>query len=718
MKKNIRTFLVSILFAITPFIANAHTGEHDHQGKQWHLMNGSQTIEANYISFTNELVYLRDVKSNAILQFPITDFSMEDQLLILRQSELSEKINRHHSRIVHLDTIKVQKISKTKAGVALAVFVLMLLSLVVYFSFSKVRKPAIVSLVCSLFIFVFIACSAEEEEVPAELVTTAPPPPPEKEDTSDTSTSDSSTTSSTTDSDSDDDSSSSTDDSSNSSLIDTIKNHFADFSGVTITNDDEYFYVNSYSWPEHGMGVGITSWQEQVPIPQNYTGNNSWVIPLNPEMADTPLSTEDHLLKGALAVAVNGVPIFNVYNNRQENAYEIGELDNWGGHFGRGDDYHYHLIPTHLEETVGTDQPLAYALDGYPVYGYTNETLDDAFGRYDSDNNYRYHATTEAPYYMPYVMGEITLDPDSTAPEDQIYPQPVQNPIRASDGFKGVNGAEVTAFTQTGTNAFSFEYTVSGTKYYINYNWDDDCKFTYTYVDENGGTSNLPTYGAISDTSQNVEVYNNVSFCQDVNLGEATYSSSDDTSSSSDSSNDTVTESTTDGYSVTSANSDFTLSSIAIDSSGALLDDYKCEEKVNGVEKSIPISWSNVPAGTDKLAISIHGYPNPSEINSYLTLWDIDASVTEIAYGGANDGDWFIGPNKDGAGLSYTSPCSPNGQTSTYYMTIYALSETPPSLLSLSTAEQLEIDYSTLIGYFDEVTIIDQVELEYIATSL
>ena len=466
------------------------------------------------------------------------------------------------------------------------------------------------------------------------------------------------------------------------------------------------------------MGVGITSWQEQVPIPQNYTGNNSWVIPLNPEMADTPLSTEDHLLKGALAVAVNGVPIFNVYNNRQENAYEIGELDNWGGHFGRGDDYHYHLIPTHLEETVGTDQPLAYALDGYPVYGYTNETLDDAFGRYDSDNNYRYHATTEAPYYMPYVMGEITLDPDSTAPEDQIYPQPVQNPIRASDGFKGVNGAEVTAFTQTGTNAFSFEYTVSGTKYYINYNWDDDCKFTYTYVDENGGNSNLPTYGAISDTSQNVEVYNNVSFCQDVNLGEATYSSSDDTSSSSDSSNDTVTESTTDGYSVTSANSDFTLSSIAIDSSGALLDDYKCEEKVNGVEKSIPISWSNVPAGTDKLAISIHGYPNPSEINSYLTLWDIDASVTEIAYGGANDGDWFIGPNKDGAGLSYTSPCSPNGQTSTYYMTIYALSETPPSLLSLSTAEQLEIDYSTLIGYFDEVTIIDQVELEYIATSL
>ena len=35
-------------------------------------------------------------------------------------------------------------------------------------------------------------------------------------------------------------------------------------------------------------------------------------------MADAPLDTSEHLLKGALAVAVNGVPIFNVLNNRSE----------------------------------------------------------------------------------------------------------------------------------------------------------------------------------------------------------------------------------------------------------------------------------------------------------------------------------------------------------------------------------------------------------------
>ena len=722
----ISMLLIALIF--TPFLAIAHGSDHSQEGKKWSLKNNTQVLEAHYISFSDELVYLKDSKSNAILKFPITDFSMEDQLLILRQSEMSEKINLHHSKVIHLEaTSTTKKISKAKAAIALVVLLLMFVSIALYFSFSKIRKPAIVSLFCSFFVFAIIACSAEEEELPEELVTVTPPAPPETDtDTStdtNTSTVSDTTTDTSTDSNTNDESSSSEE----SSAIESIKKHFEEFTGVTITNDEDFFYINSYSWPEHSMGVCITSWQEQVPIPQNYTGSNSWVIPLNPKKAQTPLSTEDHLLKGALAVAINGVPIFNVYNNRGENAYEIGELDNWGGHFGRGDDYHYHLIPTHLEEIVGTDQPLAYALDGYPVYGYTEETLDEAFGYEDSNGNYRYHANTASPYFMPYVVGEITLDPDSTAPEDQIYPQPVQNPIRPSNNFKPVNGAAVTAFTQTGTNAFSFEYTVSGKKYYVNYSWDDNCKFTYTYVDENGGTTNLPTYGAITDSSQNIEVYTNVSFCQDVNLGEATYTNStDDTNSSTNNTDedlttetgDTTTDSSATGFSATSENSNFTLSSSAIDSSGALLDAYKCEQKVNGVEKSIPMSWSNIPAGTGKIAISIHGYPNPSETNSYLTLWDIDPSVTEIAYGGANDGDWFIGPNKDGASLSYTSLCSPNGATSTYYMTIYALSETPPSLLAKSASEHIEIDYLTLIGYFDEVTILDKVELEYIATSL
>ena len=66
--------------------------------------------------------------------------------------------------------------------------------------------------------------------------------------------------------------------------------------------------------------------------PQDYTGDNSWQIPLKPELSDSPIDTSVNLFRGAIAIAINGVPIFNVLNNRGENAYEKGELDNWGGH--------------------------------------------------------------------------------------------------------------------------------------------------------------------------------------------------------------------------------------------------------------------------------------------------------------------------------------------------------------------------------------------------
>ena len=58
--------------------------------------------------------------------------------------------------------------------------------------------------------------------------------------------------------------------------------------------------------------------------------------------------------------------------------------------------------------------------------------------------------------------------------------------------------------------------------------------------------------------------------------------------------------------------SDFKLTSIAI-KNGVLLDDYKCEEKVNDVENSIPLSWENVPEGTKSLAIVMYHYPKKND---------------------------------------------------------------------------------------------------------
>src|SRR5213078_3535080 len=121
----------------------------------------------------------------------------------------------------------------------------------------------------------------------------------------------------------------------------------------TFRADDGFFYIESNAFPKRAMMVGITAWQQQVPLPQPYTGKNAWRIPLKPVVADKPIYAKKALYRGAIALAVDGVPIFNALNNRGEDAFLAGELDEWGGHCGRADDYHYHVAPLHLQETVG-----------------------------------------------------------------------------------------------------------------------------------------------------------------------------------------------------------------------------------------------------------------------------------------------------------------------------------------------------------------------------
>ncbi len=158
--------------------------------------------------------------------------------------------------------------------------------------------------------------------------------------------------------------------------------------------------------------------------------------------------------------------------------------------------------------------------------------------------------------------------------------------------------------------------------------------------------------------------------------------------------------------------SDFTITSIAVEN-GLLLDSYKCEEKIDGVEKSIPLAWSNVPEGTGSFAIIMHHYPNSADltgVNSYLLLWGISPYVTEIGHGMADDGPWFMGANKDGAVVSYSSPCSPSAGTHEYTITIYALSETPASLPQEST---VNVTYSVLKSAIETVTVIGTASLTF-----
>ena len=90
---------------------------------------------------------------------------------------------------------------------------------------------------------------------------------------------------------------------------------FAKLNQLKYRRDDSFFYVESDSMPDHPMMVGITAWQQQVPIPQPYFGSNAWRIPLQPVVAKNPLSAKSHFFRGAIALAANGIPIFNPIKN-------------------------------------------------------------------------------------------------------------------------------------------------------------------------------------------------------------------------------------------------------------------------------------------------------------------------------------------------------------------------------------------------------------------
>lgn len=464
---------------------------------------------------------------------------------------------------------------------------------------------------------------------------------------------------------------------------------FALYPKVATRYDDTYFYVESNGIPDHQMMVNITAWIAQVPLPQPYTGDNAWSVPLQPEYADTVLRIEDQFHQGAIGIAANGIPIFNPLNASGLVSKDIGELDDFGGHSGRADDYHYHTAPIHLEATSGL-RPIAYAFDGFPVYGSKEpdgspmKDLDSYHGHEAEDGSYHYHGTDTFPFMLGAMRGKVSLDPRGTAPQTQILPQARTEPLR--DPPHPINGDNliITNLTlNSSNNGYLLEYTIGGVAGSVDYQWDDNGLYTFVFHDVNGQTSTETFNGAVVTAPTG---------------------------------SDTTTTGTGGGTSTTA----FTLTSPAVEN-GAILDAFKCERKAqDGTESSIPLAWTNVPANTGALAITMHHFPNPNDTdparaNSYLVLWDIDPSVTEIAHGAADDGSWFMGSNKDGNAISYTSPCSPNsgnGEVHEYTITIYALSETPVSLPKQSS---LDVTLTTLLSAIETVTVIDKATLTFTA---
>lgn len=433
--------LVSLAYSGSLF---AHVGEHISEGGMIYRIKGKK-VEGHFLMEREGKVFIEQ-KNGKIISAELKDFSFSNQTSLSKKIAFLKQINEENQ------VLKKLLVNKKPTDYQAFCVLFFVSALVLMVLMRKQNQNSKIAYFLGSFMLLLYACKTNEAE-PTNSTTNSTP------------------------------SLSKTD----PSFIEKVFTPYK--SEVKTRFDDTYFYVETEGIPQtHNMMVGITSWQQQVPIPQGYTGSNAWSIPLKPEFATSPLTLKTNFMKGAVAIAPNGIPIFNPLNNRGEDAFAIGELDQWGGHCGRADDYHYHIAPLHFEATAGNN-PIAMALDGFAIYG-TKEpdgtamkTLDEYHG-HNYNNTYHYHAETKYPYFMAAMRGKVTLDPSTPAPENQILPQAKSAGVRPA--LTALKGATITNFKSTGTNAYSLEYTLDAKKAYVNYAWDTKGVYTFTLISTDG----------------------------------------------------------------------------------------------------------------------------------------------------------------------------------------------------------------------------------------
>lgn len=426
-----------------------------------------------------------------------------------------------------------------------------------------------------------------------------------------------------------------------------IARHFAPFEKTLgLRWDKKFFYVESSGIPDHPLMVGIRSWQQQVPLPQGYRGRNAWVIPLNPAPAKEPQSTRNDFLRGAIALAVNGVPIFNPLNNRGEDAFLAGELDEYGGHCGRADDYHYHLAPVHLEKIVGRGNPIAYALDGYPIYGFQQPDdpdfapLDQLNGHRGEDGAYHYHATKTYPYLNGGFYGQVTKR------EGQVDPQPRAEPVRESR--PPLKGARVIRFEKLNDTHSRLTYEIAGRPGTVEYEVGKEGQVVFTYRDVRGQVT-TEVAGTLRQGKRRDE-------------GEA-----------SDSPRRPRQRPGREAGRASGRRDEAAavigLSSTSIDADGLLSRDCSCD----GRSQSPAIARKQLPREAKFWAVSLW-HAAPDQEKSYWLVYDIPANVAELRQGESPPGK--LGQN-DRLRFDYEPVCSKGPGRKLYHLTVYALSDHP-----------------------------------------
>ncbi len=436
--------------------------------------------------------------------------------------------------------------------------------------------------------------------------------------------------------------------------------------------DDDFLYVESNGMPDHKLMVGITAWQQQVPLPQNYTGENAWRIPLHPVPAKNPMSAKDNFFRGAIALAVNGIPIFNpIKNDGRTDTLLAGELDEFGGHCGRADDYHYHIPPMHLEKLVGKNKPLAWALDGYPIMGFQEKgdpdfaPLDKWNGHKGEDGDYHYHSTKTYPYLNGGFYGEVVER------DGQVDPQPRAEPVRPA--LPPMRDARITDFVETKPGSYRLTYDVRGRKGTVSYSIANNGSVAFEFMNPDG-----------SKTSEEFSANRRGGSGR---KGPPNGPPPRDNNRPPRDGKEQKKSATT--------KSDFEVSSSSLDANGMLSVDCTCD----GKRESPAVAWKNLPKGTKFIAISLW-HTAPDQEKSYWVVYNIPANVTELKQKSAGAGKLGINDRKR---AEYDPMCSKGPGLKTYHITVFALSDSlklSPSQVSraglLEAVKDITLGESTL----------------------
>lgn len=428
MKKGITLLVFMLTFSMF-----SHTINYQHQVlRHWYIQKEHRFVDGSFSMLKNGKVSIEDAQNHRMI-YPLSFLSKKDQSFVLQKQEYVDQLNT---------TTISEKSTYFNTRIFFIIVVLLAIALW-YFKYGNKTKAKYIFPVLGFGLILTLYSFAKK------MVTTTDPY--------------------------------------------FVNSAFQPFiPNVATSWDNNYFYVESKGIPNHAMMVGISNhgWQQQVPIPQCYIGNNHWSIPLNPVLASTPIAIDNiHFTRGAIAIAANGVPIFNYHTNTGVDSYLEGQLDNYGGHCGRGDDYHYHIAPLHLY-TLGqttTNLPCAFSLDGYAVYGSVEPdgspmtTLDANHGHYGTNGIYHYHGTATAPYMIANFVGQVTEDATY-----QLIPQAAAHPVR-TENWTPLSGALITSCTaNANNNGYNVSYNLNGIAgYATNYSWNGTT-YTFNYVTPSG----------------------------------------------------------------------------------------------------------------------------------------------------------------------------------------------------------------------------------------